>query len=241
MKINIILVIIILFPFALKSQIAGEEPPEFNEDTLFIFESPRPLIDYDKVSGNINDSYGIDILISNSGFGGGLFYHYYLNQDWLLFADMFISYSRNGDEFERYNYVENYWRVPNKVSRLYRLPVNFGIQRFLFRESLVNIKPYVSAGVGPGFIFSIPYAPKRDPYAKPINFFSALDKTDTYVRPAVMVAFGVHIPTAGSALLGLNIKYYSIPFGDDGLESIMDSPIKDFGGFILSLSVGKLY
>lgn len=242
MKKLILIFIIVLNVLSLKAQIAGEPRKEVNPDTLYIFESPRPLIDKDKIAGNINSALGLDVLISTSGFGGGMFYHYYLNNNLLLFGELFISGVRKTDEFEQYLYDKGYWRIPLKINRLYRIPFTFGVQKFLFTESLQNsFKPYIAAGVGPALIFSTPYSKDRDPYAKSIGFFTALDKTDIYVKPNFSASFGAYISSSNTAMIGINFKYYYIPFGGEGLESILNTPIKDFGGIILSISIGKLY
>lgn len=242
---KIIVFLLILISTESFSQIAGEKPKEFDKDTLFIFESPHPLVDYEKLSGSINSSIGMDILITTAGFGGGMFYHKYINKDWLVFGEMFISGTRNSDEWEQWNIWngnEYFWRIPNKINRLYRIPFSFGVQRFLFREKLQNsFRPYLSLGAGPAFIFAIPYAPDRDFRAKPLNFFSALDETDIYVRPNINASFGAYITSGNTAMIGINFKYSYIPFGGKGLESIINNPIDNFGGVILSLSIGKFY
>ncbi len=242
---KIIIILFFTLHFTATAQIAGEKPSEFDNDTLFIFESPRPLIDYDKLSGSISSAVGLDILITTSGFGGGMFYHRYINKEWLLFGEMFMAGARNSDEWDKWNnWGDNdyYWRIKDKINRLYRIPFTFGVQKFLFREKLQNsFRPYLSLGAGPALIFAVPYSNDRDPRAKPINFFSALDETDIYVRPNISASFGAYITSGNSAMIGVNFKYSYIPFGGDGLESIKNIPIDNFGGVILSLSIGKFY
>jgi hypothetical protein len=242
MKMRYIIILLFFSSINIFSQIAGEKPGDSIKDTLFIFEPSEPLIDYQKLSGSVNSALGLDILITNSGFGAGMFYHRYISKDWLLFGEFFITGARKSDEIEKWNYLEGYWRVLNKINRLYRLPIAFGAQKFLFREKLQNsFRPYISAGIGPAIIFAVPYSENRDPLAEPINFFSALDETDIYVRPNFMFSFGAYITTGNTAMIGVNFKYSYIPFGGYGLESIANNPLEDLGGVILSISIGKFY
>lgn len=224
------------------AQIAGEEPKQFDPDTTFIFESPRPLVQYEKVSGNINSIIGGDLSWSASGIGGGMFYHYYIRTDWILTGEFFISGLRNTDEYEQYNPLGNYWRVPEKINRLYRIPFSFGVQKLLFSEDLDDtFKPYISLGVGPGFLFSVPYSVNRDPDTEPVGFFSALDKTRSYIRPVIAGAFGANVIAASRGMIGVNFKYFYIPVGGDGISSIKGKPINNAGGFLITLSIGQIY
>jgi hypothetical protein len=41
--------------------------------------------------------------------------------------------------------------------------------------------------------------------------------------------------------MGFTLRYYTIPFGGEGLESIQGVPINNFGGVFLTLSVGSAW
>ena len=83
-----------------QAQIKGEKVPVFNPDTVFIFKSAHPLINDKYINNSYKNGFGVDILLSNSGFGLGAFYQYYFNKDLLIFSSFFISGARNTDEFE---------------------------------------------------------------------------------------------------------------------------------------------
>ena len=45
----------------------------------------------------------------------------------------------------------------------------------------------------------------------------------------------------GKSLITLNFKYYIIPFGGDGLLSVKNNPITDFGGFFIGITFGSKF
>ena len=57
-----------------------------------------------------------------------------------------------------------------------------------------------------------------------------------------MFGIGASFGSLGKgSFIGVNIRYYTIPFGDPGLESLAALPISNFGGVFLSLSVGSAW
>jgi hypothetical protein len=220
----------------LRAQIAGEPPAE--QDTLVVFEPARPLLATGGLDPIRNNAAGIDLLFSSSGWGLGGFYHRELGGNVTAFAHLGISGSRNSDEFE------NVWLGPipvvgNKVNRLFMFPVSVGIQYRLFSESLQeNFRPFLSAGGGPTFILATPYI--RD--GEFVEFFSSFGRADLHTRFGSHVGIGTYFgaPSSGS-VMAVQIRYFHIPFGGDGLESIRGNPITNFGGVFLSLTVGSMY
>jgi len=94
------------------------------------------------------------------------------------------------------------------------------------------LRPFISAGIGPTFILSTPY--DRE-------FFNAFGYGAFYTRFGAFIGAGANFGNTNRSIMGLNIRYYFIPFGGNGLESIRDLPIKNFGGVFLSLSLGIRY
>ncbi len=214
------------------SQVTGESY-EFNPDTVFIFKSPRELLTLSSKSSNYREAAGLDLLFSNSGFALGGFYKYFAASDWAISSKLFITSSRNTDEIEYFDYWTGNRIIPGKINRLYSIPLTLTAQKFLFQETLEkSLKPYIQVGFGPTFILSTPYSK---------SFFDAFNYAKWYVRPGGFVGIGAVISSKTNSFIGVNIDYYIIPFGGDGLESIEGSPIKDFGGLFLSLSLGGLF
>lgn len=221
-------------------QIKGEPPrevPEFNPDTVFVFTSPRPLITSEKTFGEANNAWGIDLIFSNNGFGAGGFLQRNFSKNFIGYLSLYISGARNTDEFEYRFYDPTTgqidYRVPNKVNRLYMFPLTIGIQDYIFADKLSDsFRPYINAGIGPTFILATPYSRE---------FFEAFGYSSFYTRIAASLGIGADVGGSGSTVMCVNLRYYYIPFGGSGLESIKDNPIKNFGGIFLSLSLGMRY
>lgn len=218
------------------SQIAGEPLPQ--PDTLIVFAPARPLLEDGGLEKVRLHAAGLDVLFSSSGWGFGGFYQRALGNDVTGFAHIGMSGRRNTDEFE------NVWLgmipvVANKVNRLFMFPVSVGLQYRLFSESLQeSFRPFVSCGAGPTFILATPYI--RD--GEFVEFFSSFGNASVYTRFGGHVGIGSFFgnPNTGN-VIGVQMRYYHIPFGDDGLESIRGNPITNFGGVFLSLTVGGAY
>lgn len=233
---------IIIFNLIAFSQQKGGESKSFNPDSVIIFESPRPLMDVLKTESSINYALGGDILISDSGFGIGLFYHRFLSNSTVLFTSLYISGARNSDEFDDYNYENNTWQVRNKVNRLFRFPMMFGVQQFVFQKALdESLKPFVTFGLGPTFILENPYTYNKVPNGEIIGWFEAFDYSQWHTRLGGFIGIGAYFGNMAKSLFGVNIKYYYVPFGEEGLESVAGLPIKNFGGLFISLTIGSTY
>lgn len=199
-------------------------------DSTFIYKPAAPLELYNPDAKFMNNSLCLDIIFSNSGFGGGLLYTHTLYKDNILFANFYISGARNTDELEYWDYNTGTWRVPNKVNRLFMIPLTFGYTRLMFQDAIAgSFKPFITGGVGPALILSTPYEKE---------WFSAWNYTQAYIRLDTYIGIGAYFSLIDNSIASANIRYYYIPFGGEGLESIRDLPIKDFGGLVLSLSVG---
>lgn len=233
-NITVIFAVLVFSVSQLFSQIKGEEPPVFNPDTIFVFNSPRPLINPEFSGNTLKKAWGIDLLFSGSGFGVGGFYNVNLSDDLIFITSLYISGARNSDEFDNYVWdeIDRVWRlvVPDKVNRLFVLPLTFGLQYYLFSEKLSeSFKPYINIGVGPSLIISTPYSKE---------FFSSWGYAESYIRWGGFLGAGAYFSANSKTLMGINARYYFIPFGGKGLESLKERPINDFGGLFLSLSLG---
>jgi hypothetical protein len=216
----------------LKAQVTGAPLPgkPQEEDTTIIFTSPRPLLSETQQAKLLNKAWGADVLFSSNGFGFGGFYHRFFSETTTGFINLGISGARNSDEFEEYNPYTQQTFVRNKVNRLYIFPLTLGVQYRLFADKIAEtLRPHLSAGIGTTFILATPYSRE---------FFSAFGHADGYTRFGAFIGIGANFGNSPKSLMGVNIRYYFIPFGGNGLESIRDLPISDFGGLFLTLSVG---
>ncbi|MCS6966239.1 MAG: hypothetical protein NZ473_05685, partial [Candidatus Kapabacteria bacterium] len=208
---------------SLPAQIAGAPPTEF-PDSLIVFESPRPLV---SPVEQLPTFWGLVLTFSGNGFGGGVFYQQAMAGEWAWSAELTVSGARNSDEFEVYDPYTGTVYVPGKVNRLFTAPVSLSLLHFLFTESLEEtFAPSVSVGFVPTWIIATPYAEE---------FFRAFRKARLFLRLGGHVGVGARIRYGSQSFLSIGVRYYTIPFGGAGLESIRGRPIRDFGGIVLSL------
>lgn len=199
-------------------------------DTSIVFKSPRPLITQDFNQPAKTKYWGLNLVLSNNGFGIGAFYELSIMSNTSIFASLYLSGARNTDEIEYYNPWTGELFIPGKVNRLYMFPLSFGLSQSFLTDILgTNFTPYFNIGLGPTFILSTPYEKE---------FFTSLGYSQFYVRFGIFIGTGVNIPVTNKSYIGVSARQYWIPFGGKGLESIKDKPIKDFGGFFLGLNFG---
>lgn len=212
------------------AQQTGESIPAFNPDTVFVFEPTRQLVRPAFSETLFNKAIGFSLKLSSHGFGAGGFHSWMLSKNIETSISFYISGARKSDEIEYYDTRTGQIFIPGKINRLYLIPITFSIKYHLFNEQLDNtFKPYIDFGMGPSLVLSNPYQ---------YEFFSALKYTKLYTRFGTYLGFGSYLMSTEKSLMGIDARYYYIPFGGDGIESIVALPIKDFGGLFLSLSVG---
>ncbi|MDZ4746240.1 MAG: hypothetical protein SGJ05_09600 [bacterium] len=220
----------------ISAQITGEDPQ--TTDSVMVFEPAEPLIGGIDLDAPAKHGIGMDLLFSASGWGIGGFFQRELATDFNGFLHLGISGHRNTDEFE------NAWLGPipvvsNKVNRLFMVPFTIGAQYRMFHEELQEtFRPFVSLGITPTYILATPYIRDGQYY----DFFESFGHSTSYVRLGGVFGVGSFFgsPATGS-LIGVQLRYFLIPFGGNGIESVRSNPIRDFGGIFLSLTVGHAY
>ena len=216
-----------------KSQVKGELPSETKVDSTFIFKSPRPLIEDSKMISSMSNAWGIDLLFSRSGFGLGAFLQKDIASNVTLFSSLYISGYRNTDELEIWNDTLYDYRVPGKVNRLFMFPLTIGMEYFPLKDIITDtFQPFISLGMGPTFIMSTPYQKE---------FFSAFGSAEFFTRFGLFFGAGATVGRIGETITTVNIRYYYIPFGGNGIASVENFPIFDFGGMFLSLGLGARF
>jgi len=201
----------------------------------------------------LRNAWGIDILISNGGFGLGTFYRREFNDEWFGFASFSISESKDEREVEQFDYYTGQSYVPGKLNRFLILPLTFGIQHRLFKEEITdNFRPYVNAGVGPTMIYVTPFTDISGPDSalqiQQVDFFKALGRGQPHYTLGGFIGFGANFGTEKSNLFGVNFRYYFTYLFGKGLPSLynvttgaVSANKKDFGGFFITLNVGMAY
>lgn len=204
------------------------------KDSNFVFKSPRPLIVSQSSSGEVKYSAGGSLLFTESGFGGGIYYDIKIMPKLSVQFDIPLTYLRASDEFEQQVLNEAgdayEWKVLGKINRLWRMPITAGVRYELFSNTLSeNFKPFLTAGGGLGLILQTPYE---------YSFFQSFNYLTTHIKPAVYVGAGADFSGNSKRISRVFVKYYYIPFGGDGIESVIGLPIKNCGGLFLGIDFG---
>ncbi|MBU3699785.1 MAG: hypothetical protein FGM33_07225 [Candidatus Kapabacteria bacterium] len=240
---TLIIAVVLVLTGTARAQVTGDDLPA--TDTTILFRPVRPLMEDITNQAVAYNHAGGNILLSSSGWAFGGFYGFELGSGITLGLDAFITGRRNTDEFDNALLNGVIPVVAEKVNRLFMIPVTLSLQYRLFRESLQEtFRPYVALGATAGNIIRTPYIDEGDFYNPPryFEFFESFGYAETYFRPGIMIGGGaVFGPVGKGNQVGVSVRYYTIPFGGDGLESIRGKPITDFGGLIISLSIGAAW
>ncbi len=205
-------------------------------DTNIVFESPNKDQITPQQTAYLADAGGIDVLLSNSGFGLGGFYRHQYTEE--LFGTMSIGFSEVSDpnEVEEEDIYGDTF-VPGKINRFLLIPLHFGVQYRLFADEILdNFRPYVNAAVGPTMVFTTPY--DRE-------FFNSIGYGQAHYTAGGYVGLGAFFGSDRGTLSGVNIRYYfeRIQRGIDSMQNDDGSIEKmtDFGGFFITLNLGELF
>jgi hypothetical protein len=215
--------------------------------------SMKPASTIETEPTDLYNAWGVDILISNGGFGLGAFYRREFSEEWFGFASLSVSESKDDREVEQFDLYTNTSYVPGKLNRFLVIPLTFGVQHRLFKEEITdNFRPYINAGAGPTMIYVTPFTEITGSQPtlqfQQVEFFKALGRGQPHYTLGAFVGFGANFGAEKSNLLGVNFRYYFTYLFGNGLPSLYNlktgsvaATKKDFGGFFITLNVGMAY
>jgi len=216
-------------------------------DTTIIFTPSDPNLIREQSYSPTVHAWGLDVLLSNNGFGMGAFYRYEINDELSWMFNFAVSDVKDDAEVEQVDYFGNSY-IPNKKNRLLLLPLTVSVQYRLFKDDIVdNLRPFITAGIGPTMVFVAPYASDQisydifgNPYRQKIDFFTSLK----YGRPRYtlggFIGAGVYFGMDKGTITGLSVKYFLAPF-PSGIEVMDGGYMKNFGGLYITLTFGGLF
>jgi len=212
---KLILILLILPLSLINAQKIGELAPE------------KPLEQFPA------NAWGADIMFSEGGFGLGTFYRYSFSTNVSGFVDFSIAESKDEREVEYYDYYTGQTYTIGKVNRVFAMPLNFGIQYRLFAHDVEeNLRPFVTAGIGPNMILTTPYD---------LEFFHSFGKAKIKYALGGYVGFGANFGLNKKNLFGLNVRYYYTHLFDEGVENLKGTFRKDFGAIFITLTIGSMF
>lgn len=217
-------------------------------DSTIVFESPNKDITT-PVKAELHDAWGIDILLSNNGFGLAGFYRREFSRDLFGTITLGIAESKDDNEVE---YID-YWGqsyVFGKINRFLLIPLHLGIQYRLFADDITDsFRPYVNASIGPSLILASPYIDLNT--GEQIEYFKSLGKGRAHYTVGGFIGAGAYFGSDLGSLSGVNIRYYFVPVAG-GIPSMFELPDregdplkvrrkKEFGGFFITINIGTAF
>jgi hypothetical protein len=240
----------LILTLALVAAIGAHAQDFPRRDSSLVFTPANPNLIQKAAYEPFRNAWGVDIMLSNNGFGAGAFLRHEFTDELSGFVQLAISDVKDDGEIEYFNQYTGQSYTPGKINRLLLVPLTVGMQYRLFKDEIVdNFRPYVSAGLGPSAIFVAPYSsPQKvtDPvfgtftYYEQIDFFKSLKKGQFKYTLGAYIGAGAYFGLDRGTLTGVSIRYYYVPY-QQGIESMEGVRIKRFGGFYITLNFGSLY
>ncbi|NUN70067.1 MAG: hypothetical protein HUU02_10195 [Bacteroidetes bacterium] len=211
-------------------------------DSTLVFTSPEPET-FPERRSQMDDAWGVDILLSNNGFGLAGFYRHQYSRDLFGTVNFGLAESKDDNEVEQY-YYPGYSFILGKLNRFLVLPLHFGVQYRLFADDITDsFRPYVNAGIGPTMILVHPYMDQST--GEQIEYFSSLGKAQPRYTVGGYIGAGAFFGADMGSLSGINIRYYFIPMSG-GIDSRINEFGRrerktEFGGFFITINIGSAF
>jgi hypothetical protein len=171
-----------------------------------------------------NNNWSINVLFSDNGFGAGAQLFRQFSRNVSGFAGIFFSGAKDDREFEVVDIFGNTY-VPNKVNRMFMIPVNLGVQIRLFREDVTDdLRPHVNFGITPTAIIYTPYQE---------SFFPSFGHARAKYTVGAFTSVGLDYLTSKKSSLSLDVRYYYTQLFGQGIESLQSKEKRFFGGLYL--------
>jgi hypothetical protein len=200
------------------------------------------------------NSWGMNIMASDGGFGLGMFYRREFTPDLSWFTTISISESKDDREVEQFDPYTGLSFVPGKLNRFLVLPLVAGIEYRLFREDIMpTFRPYVNGGVGPTMVYEMPFVQLSYPapgvvMANQIDFFKAIGSGHAHYTVGGYIGFGANFGSERGSVFGVNFRYYIIYLLKGSLPSTYDlytgetvGTKREFGGVAITLTIGTTF
>ncbi|HLX11932.1 MAG TPA: hypothetical protein VKS81_03885 [Bacteroidota bacterium] len=181
-------------------------------------------------------TWGVNILMSTNGFGMGTFYKKEFSDEYSGFVDFSISEAKDDQAIDYTDPYTGLTYTPGEVNRFLVLPLMFGIEKRMFKDDIIdNFRPFLTAGVGPSMVYV---------FSDSNDFFTDLGHGQAKYTFGGFIGGGAYFGAPGSNVMGLNVRYYFIPY-PHGLPSFDTNGVitnkSQFGGFFISFTFGTAW
>lgn len=177
------------------------------------------------------NQFGLSVIYSDKGYGlsGGYFKPVSHSSD--LFLNLSFTGVSDNREFEYFDYYGNSY-IQDKVKRVFMIPVNIGIQHYMFKDDIENdFKPLVNIGVTPALVLT-------NPYDK--SYFNAFGYFQAAFAIGGFAGVGIEFESSKNLAFSMNFRYFYLPVVSGDVISIKNSPMKDLGGIQMVFGVNFL-
>lgn len=194
------------------------------------------------------DGRGLEILLSNSGFGIGAFISHNLGQDLSLVLDAGLGAVKDEREvafFDRFGQRD----VPNKANYLLEMPLLIGLERRVFRSRIEdNFRPFLSLSAGPLIGWLYPYFDDDndngllDEDEKTHDVLSGLPSGHFRTGVSFSLSIGARFGDVRESGYGVRFGYRASIYNDDIalLEESIKEPTRRFGTPLIVVYFGPL-
>ena len=193
---------------------------------------------------------GLEVLITNSGFGFGSYYNRELNSGLSFMAELSLGSGKDERELKFFRFGTSY--IPNKANYFLMLPIQAGIIQRLFQEKIEdNFRPFFQMAAGPTLGWEYPYFRDSnrngrydaDVGERTYDAISSLFKGEFRMGIGGSLAIGAHFGLSRKVTQGVRIGYMFTHFfeGIQLLEPSVQEAQHFFGTPTISLLFGKIF
>ena len=194
---------------------------------------------------------GLNIALTNSGFGIGAYYQRALTNTSSLIAEFSLGSLKDEQEQRFFGYFGESI-IPNKQNYLLALPILVGVQKRLFQESIQdNFRPYVQVSLGPTLGWISPYyedlnnnnvRDSQPQFERSYDILRAFPKGSAKLALGGTIAIGANFGISRKVTQGLRFGYTFNYFFNE--IQLMEPRIKDgqrfFGTPSIIFTFGRL-
>lgn len=213
-------------------------------DSTIIFTPSDPQLIRPHAYNPETNVWGIDLDLSNNGFGMGFFFRHEYSEELSGMLSFTISDVKDNNEVEQYDWYGNSV-IPGKLNRLLLMPLFASVQYRLFKDDIAdNFRPYLTGGLGPTMILVAPYAtytPAVDFFGNAymqqnqIDFFTSMKYAQPRYTFGGFVGAGIYLGSQQGTITGISVRYLYVPYSP-GIEVMQGGFMKTFGGLFLTLT-----
>lgn len=203
----------------------------------------------DSLANAYGSGAGLEVVITNSGFGLGAYINGAVGSRTSLALDLNIGSEKSEREVKFIGFGQNF--IPDKANYFLRVPVRLGIQRRLWQEDIEdNFRPYAQLTFGPTLGWVYPYFDddnnngSYDAGERRYEGFGSLLKGELRFGIGGMVGLGAHFGESTRIAQGMRVGY-SFNYFFDPIQLLeideATAPARFFGTPSISITFGRLF